>query len=184
MAPPPYGLPDGSPGRCVGGRLGGRRRSRRTPNGPQMIENLRNMGDAVGFWGKPKEKIVVLTAVESLLKTADFLEKAAAKQAEVSDIVAGEQQVRVPRGLEERICCHSFHPDLVLIGVYQIESRILVQAFDDFGQRVRRQFVIVIQKPNKLPGGEGQSMVGCPRDALIGFEVFRMDSRVGGGVAL
>ena len=41
---------------------------------------------------------------------------------------------------------YSARLDLVLIGIEQIESLVLIQAFDHFEQGVRGQLIIVIQK--------------------------------------
>ena len=88
-----------------------------------MVEDERDVVDAVGDLGDAQEQVVVLRPLEPDAEPAGRLEHLPAEAGEVVDVVVTEQQFRGPVRLELRVVPAAGGVDLVLVAVDQVRVR-------------------------------------------------------------
>ena len=114
-----------------------------------MIENAREMMDAVRQLGDAEKKIVILRAIKLRTGIARLLHDLPAERGEVAEIIVGEQKVRRPIGLELGRG-QTFLGDLVFVGKDEIGLRIALQVLHDLEERVRFEEIVVIEKADPI----------------------------------
>src|SRR5580698_1473813 len=117
-----------------------------------MIKNSRDMPDAAGrdAFDDPHGEVPVLGTFVADAETADFAHKGCTVNTEVADKILGEKQIGVPVGLEIRAVANPTFVELVLVAVDKIGIGKAGELERHAGQRMGTEFVVVIQKRDKL----------------------------------
>jgi hypothetical protein len=148
-------------------RLGVDLSRRRAGNLAPVIQDARHMMDATRNARCAEDQVVVLRAVEPAAQAAELPEQRLADGETVQHVHDGVQVVRRPVGLEEGLAVLASGLDLVLVRVEQVEIVVAARRVGDLRERLRMQFVVVIEERDELPCGLFGSEVGRARDAEL-----------------
>ena len=156
---------------------------RRRGVGAPVVEDPRDVGDAVGVLHETEHEVIVLAAVESRLKAAELERQAPPVDAEMAGVHQGVHVLRGPSGLdvtnEGAVVGHH-----VLVAVEHVEGGVGGDAVGDVLEGVGGEGVVVVQQGDVVAGGECEGGVGGFGDAAGGGVAGEVDAGVGGGVAL
>src|ERR1019366_4647027 len=136
-----------------------------------MIKNpwdVSNMGgwDALNH---AHGQIPVLGTLVAYAKTADLTDLGGAVNTEMADKVLTKKQVGIPIRLEVGIVAAAFLAKFVLIAVDQVGIGKAIEFKGDAGQRMGTEFVVVIQKGDKLALRQCKRGIGSGGNVSVGL---------------
>src|SRR4051794_6611906 len=111
-----------------------------------MVEHARNVVNLLRIASCSQNQVIILTAVAIRVESADPLGQVLSQDQQVADVVFGQEQVRGPIRLEERIEPSPEPIDLIFVAVKQVGIGYLVDGFADMGKSIRGQRVVVIEE--------------------------------------
>ncbi len=126
-------------------------------------------------------EIVVLAAVIGFPPAACRTDIGGAVHREVVEIVLAQEQVRVPAWLEERIKPpDTVLFDLVLVGIENFRSWMALQSKSHLGERMRPQYVVMVEQRHILAAHKLEGRVGRLGDMSVYVTKGHLDARIFG----
>ncbi len=132
----------------------------------------------VGQLRDPQEKVVILRPLVAYPISACFFECRPANHCEVVHVIVTEQRFGRPSGLELRVVPHTGRIDFIFVRVDYICFRMVLNFFRNVVERVRRQFVVIVQESDKCTRRQLGGRVRCGTDVPILGSERDLDPRV------
>ncbi len=114
-----------------------------------------------------QDEVVVLAAVEFAAEAPGLFEERATVSQEMRDVVAGQQQVRRPVGLEERADAAAVPRFLVFVRVNDVEIGLLVEELHYLQEGIWLKLVIVVQHRDEFACRSRERRVAGAGDAAV-----------------
>ena len=173
---------DGTFSRIKSIHLTGRIIRRRGFMSAPVVQDFRDMADHLCLFHTPENKVIVLRAVILSAKTTRLPNQRRPRHKKMGNIVIGPQKIQIKirfkMGLKMlgKVCRY-----LIFIRINHIHQRIffplqmLVHHFHHPIERLRRQKIVMIQKPQKFSLCHGECFIGIFRDSQIFLQFFHFD---------
>ena len=123
--------------------------------------------DVRGPFHQAQQQVVVLRAFVAGPEATDLAHEPAPNHHEVTGVHAREEMLWRPVRLEEDVAPCALQIELVFVGVDDVGVGVRVEVADDFGQRIRRELVIVIEQRHEVPARQLQGQVRGNRDPAV-----------------
>ena len=144
-----------------------------------MVQEFRDMMDLSRLFTAPEYEIMILCSVELFPLSADFVDDALSYTENVCDIVVAAKQIRAVVRLEIRAVIDIFRQEhLVLIGIDDIDLRILVQRPNDLVAGILLKRIVMIGQHNEIACRHFDRSIGIAGNSLIFLEALIDDPRV------
>ena len=143
---------------------------------PPVIEDLGNVAHLLRIFHAAENKIIILGALEFTAESSCFLKHGTPYHKKVTDIVIGSQKIQIKIRFQMRLEVFAeVCGNLIFIRIDRVKAAVFRQRGGNFIKRVRRQQIVMIQKPDKLSFRHLQRRVGIPGYSQILTQVFHPD---------
>ena len=144
-----------------------------------MVQEFRDMMDLSRLFTAPEYEIMILRSVELFPLSADFVDDALSYTENVCNVVVAAKQIRTVVRLKVRTVVDILRQEhLVLIGVYDIDFRILVHRSDNLVAGIFLQRIVMVGQHNEITCRHFDRSIGIAGNSIVLFESLIDDPRI------
>ena len=131
--------------------------------------------------GGTQHEVIILAAVVFAAQCANLVQQRTAHYHKMSDVVMPQQKVRRVIRLKERIKALALLVDLVFIRIHEIRIGLVIQRTNDFKQRLRCQFIVIVHETDVITGSEFYGRIRRRRNTSVAVTKDNLDTGIARG---